>query len=239
VQVFPSDGKYGVGNLVPFGFGVLERAQILVRLFRDLGFDADGEHWYAEDGTKYFFNSCETVANLIDFMDLDSDPMRLEECEGFENQNSKHLFGNFRLEREQDLLLVPGFTFDRAMRALPFIQIVNAATAIDINSAPAEIFQAIDPNIKSIDLEEILNFRASEQGPFVQFKLAEQLGAVAPGFNFNLTQRLFKTENDNYEIVGKLSCGAGVFFNKSYVRLARIAGGRIAKDTYRSFRLKY
>jgi len=50
--------------------------------------------------------------------------------------------------------------------------------------------------------------------------------------------RFIGTENENFEIVVKLHCGGGVFYNKSYTKLTRVGGGRLLVDIYKSFRVR-
>jgi len=237
-QIVPADGKFSLTNLVPIALGVVERAPVLIRLFQSLGFDSDGEYWVSSKGEKFFFNSCETVANLIDFMDADSEPIKLDECQGFESPNNIDLFHNFRPEREEELLLVPGFTFDRLIRALPFVKVVNPTISVDINSASLEILRAIEPNSTSFDLDSIMSFRSSLEGPFVQFNLNQQLSDLLPNLDPQNLMRFIGTENENFEIVVKLDCGGGVFYNKSYTKLTRVGGGRLLVDIYKSFRVR-
>ncbi|MCS6894358.1 MAG: type II secretion system protein GspK, partial [Deltaproteobacteria bacterium] len=124
VQIVPADGKFPLNTLVPYTTVQNERAEILIRLYRLLGFDNDGQVWVDSSGREYYLNACQTVASLVDFMDFDKNPAKLDECEGFETDNQYHLFGNFKPTDFDELLSVPGYTADRISRIMPFTRLI-------------------------------------------------------------------------------------------------------------------
>ncbi|MCS6960900.1 MAG: general secretion pathway protein GspK [Deltaproteobacteria bacterium] len=224
LQIIPSEGKIPLNSVVPLTSVIQERAEMLIRLFRLLGFDNDGQVWFDDKGREFALDSCKTVASLVDFIDYDNSSVKLDECDGFESEYGYELFGNFKPTDFNELLSVPGFTADRIVRIMPFVRLSELnPTNIDINSAPDLVIRALVPQIDSIDLKNILEFRVSLDGPFNQFQKLKQLEQLIA--NQEIAQKLSNsttTETKIFEMYAEYRCGNQLFMARGIADIARL-----------------
>lgn len=235
-QIIPAEGKLPLNYVVPLTTVAPERAEVLIRLFEALGFDNDGQIWTDSRGNSFNLGACQTVASLVDFMDLDSTSVKLEGCSGFESEYGYSLFGNFKPSDFNELLSVPGFTADRIGRLMPFTRLIAFRQNIDLNTVSDIVLKALIPDIQDVDIRNIFEFRTSQDGPFTQFQREEQLRQIIP--NPDLINKILVstgTESNTFENYVKYACGQTVFMARGYTDLARL-GQAIKINRFNSIR---
>ncbi|MCS6894347.1 MAG: hypothetical protein NZO16_07290, partial [Deltaproteobacteria bacterium] len=96
---------------------------------------------------------------------------------------------------------------------------------IDLNTVSDLLLMSIIPELDSVDLKNILEFRKSVEGPFSQFRGDDQLGNLVsnPDIVAKIRDKMV-TENTSFEIYAKYECGGGVFMSRAVIDVARLGG---------------
>ncbi len=234
VQIIPYDSKFPLGSVVPFTTVQLDRAEMLINLFRELGFDQDGQIWTDQMGRRFFLDACQTVASLVDFMDIDTVSVDLGECRGMESEYGYSLFGNFKPLDFNQLTLVPGFTIDRVSRIMPFTTVQSIRTYLDLNTVSDLVLKALVPQLKPNQILSIIDFRSSLDGPFTQFSRDQQLQSLlSDQLVIDSIKNKTSTESKTFEIYGSYRCGMTSYKSRAIIDLARL-GDRNRINDYNS-----
>ncbi len=151
LEITANNGGFPVGKLT--GSGVDKYAETLKNLFDILGFDEDKEQDFNSRCGSKVFSPEEMVGNLIDYLDKDekSSSGTYPGCEG-ELSEEKKFRNDGKISNPEELLNIPGFTWNRWNKLYPFVDISNNANQsgqISINAAKPEVLRAIDPNVVS------------------------------------------------------------------------------------------
>jgi general secretion pathway protein K len=192
------------------------KRDILVRLFQNLGFDNDLD----ELETRWQFNgkhftSEELVANLIDFMDADdtsySDPNFVP---GVEGMLPKGTFPNKKPTWVSELNSIPGFTPARVRKLEPLITFVGV-TSTNVNFAPPIILQSLSSAMTQNEIQQIIEFRDSENGPFSN---ASAIANIVGGTIWNEINTTVGYSSDYFQVIGKVDLGVKSYFVRSILQ---------------------
>ena len=201
---------------------VQKRREILLRLFKILDFDGE----LAEpDQTGLFpkrvFSSEELVSNLIDYLDADQesfhDPAN-QLREGVEGQlPDKSIYRNDGvISRVGELSTIPGFTPGRLRRLEPFIT-AEGSGMININVAPVEVLQALDPDITPEIAQAIRSFAEGEDGPFQSPQDLQKVPGVPDGLAGKLAG-IITVSGNRYNSIARVAYpGQAAFFMRATI----------------------
>jgi general secretion pathway protein K len=197
------------------------------RLFKVLGFDTDERE---VDQTALFsgkhFKSDELVANLIDYMDSNtesySSPGFAQGIEGDLPTTSP--FRNEHIDSiSSELGSIPGFTPARVQRILPFV--TTTSSKININAAPKEVLMAISDDITDQVAQAIIDYRnPASGGPFVPATWIQELQRITQSNDPNITS-LTNIKSSYYEVIAKVDYGTSYFMARSVLR--SLGAGRL------------
>lgn len=237
LEIRPEASKIPLRQLLPVQNNNpdLRWRNVLARLFKNLGFDNDNQ----EDTSGLFpgrvFGAEEMVANLIDYMDSDRESYTPPDsfASGIEADIPQGRFPNRRIARVEELSLIPGFTPDR-MRALsPFVHAIGSFSLgdiqVNINTAPFLVLRSLHDDIDDAAAQRIIEFRESDEGPFVHHRLREQVTTLVDeeiyedptsGIRF-----LISPQSSWFQVIAKVDYQTAVFFARAY--LARADKGEL------------
>ncbi|MCO6431433.1 MAG: general secretion pathway protein GspK [Deltaproteobacteria bacterium] len=213
LEIRPEGAKLNVNNLVPRQFNGqpdLKYRRIFERLFTLLQFDQDEEEQASGPAQGEFFGVKEMVANLIDYMDPDEEPYDADGFRGIENERSG--FSNNRISRLEELAAVPGFTPARVQRLLPFLTAYDNFY-LNLNLAPRILLLSLHPDLEEAQIDQIIAFRSSEEGPFQNTnKLAEFIpdDSILSDINPLLTHR-----NQWFQVLAKVDYGTSTYYMRA------------------------
>lgn len=207
---------------------------VLECLFRDLGFDNDAtEVWQNPPFQNRFFTSQELVANLIDFMDPDSESYNEQDyAKGIEGEiKDKELgvFKNSRIEEIDEMSAIPGFTPARLRHALPYLTTHGAKNKININLASRRVLKCLHPGITESAVDKIIGFRQSEEGPFTKDNIASEMSSkivddvtwngtsTQGGISSMVSAGPAQSESPHFAVLAKVDYGAATYFMRAYV----------------------
>lgn len=192
--------------------------QTLLSLLKTLGFDQPLPMNESRDGSP-LPDSEQLVANLIDFIDDDSDsflPDAIITKPGIEAElPSGQIFPNRPfMSLANELPGVPGFTPARIQKLLPFIT-DRATTGININAASSEVISSYfkdDPSAAS-KIESCKN-PAQGGGPIVNEQDLTTRCVIAPPVN------LIEYNAKNFDVIAKVEYGTASFMATAQLKLA-------------------
>jgi type II secretory pathway component PulK len=190
-----------------------QRKAIMRQLFKNLNFDDDKEIVRSGPFKGKFFNSSQMVANLIDYMDSDSNPYSDGEYTGVESEATKEIFANAPIERSSELASVPGFTPSRLQRLMPFIT-TSDAYQININLAGKEIIMALDPSLSEKDAERILTATQGPDGPITD---VASLSSMMPNYTKLSGSGIAALSTTVLQILAKVQIGESRYFLRANV----------------------
>lgn len=188
---------------------------VLVRLFKNLGFDEDKEN--VEQSGKFkgkFFNSQALVANLVDYMDPDDESYDPGDfSKGIESELSKGTFPNRQPQRLSEISSIPGFTSARMRKLEPYLT-VYGQDRIDINLASNTVLHALHERLGDPEIKEILDYRKSDEGPFKNAdpKLQE---IINNSDVYNEVSRMVGVNSDWFQVLAKVDYGTSTYFMRS------------------------
>lgn len=103
------------------------------------------------------------VDRLVDWMDADDNPSGSGGAEDFHYYDKPYSVKNGRLDRWQELALIDGFDAEVLDTLRPFVTVrsvpESGKTAVNINTAEAEVLRAIFPNMADTDAESVVSGR--------------------------------------------------------------------------------
>ncbi|NMC64498.1 MAG: general secretion pathway protein GspK, partial [SAR324 cluster bacterium] len=140
-------------------------------MFRDLGFDNDSnEVWKQAPFQGRFFNAQQLVANLIDYMDKDSESYNEQNfekgVEGEIKEQDGDIFKNNIIQQIDEIGTIPGFTASRTRKLLPYVTTYGEKKTVNLNLASRRILKCLSPEILPNEVDKIIEYRESEDGPF-------------------------------------------------------------------------
>ena len=221
LEIRPEESKLPLRSLLPTlgGKPDVRWRGILSRLFESLGFNDDEE----KDHTKIYddrvFTSDELVAILIDYMDRDQDSYDSGDfASGIEGDPRipKGKFPNTRIRRIGELSTIPGFTPARLRKLLPFITTFGNSR-ININLAPKQVIRALHEDLDDSQIDQIIEFRDSEDGPFTPQNRKEELSDIIGEDIYNEISSIISVESRWFQILSKVDYGTSSYFMRAYI----------------------
>ena len=227
LQLTSENGKFPIRKILQ-GNGLqvdVRNRDILRRLFKVLGFDNDTNE---VDQTSLFagrhFKSDELVANLIDYMDANTDnydepgfaqgiEAGLPTNAGFRNEFIESL--------SSELSGIPGFTPARVQRLLPFIT-ANSSGKINVNAAPKEVLMALSDDVTDAVGQAIIDFRTPQGGgPFTSFNMRSELKRLANSSDPIFDSSVIDYKGSYYEVITKVDFGTSNFMARAIIYAKR------------------
>ena len=222
LEIRPEEAKISLSDIVRTAGAVPGRRDILVRLFRLLGFDDDEE---VDQGILFRgrrFSAEEMAANLIDYIDSDKesyrDPDGNFKAAGVESEVPEGIFPNEGIKELTELAAIPGFTPTRVRKLLPFI--TTKPTQVSINVAPPVVLKSLHGDITDQMISQIIQFRTDENGPF------KSPGEVQPYVGQSIYDAIsvyIGKESRYFQVIAKVDYGTSVFFMRAVIN--KPAGG--------------
>lgn len=209
----------------------------LVRLFRELGFDDDGETDHTGNFNNRVFTSEELVAGLIDYMDSDQDSYEDKDgpfASGYESQLPEGYFSNKPVARISEISRIPGFTPARVRAITPFIT-VQGNRRININLAPRLVIKSLSENLTDDMVSQIISFRDGEEGPFTRDggKFRQPLEDILGAEVFSEIHPNIDYRGRYFQVLAKVDYGSNAAFMRAVLR----EGGFNQAPAIRSFEL--
>jgi general secretion pathway protein K len=112
-------------------------------------------------------------------------------------QDPPYRAANRPLVSTSELLLVQGFTDEVVATLAPHVTALPAVTAINVNTATAEVLLALDPNLTAQDVETLLAER--EQKPFTDhatFLAHDAMAGLSPAVTTDVSSSWFQVLTD-------------------------------------------
>lgn len=199
----------------------------LTRLFEVLGFDNDVKDVPTTGRfANRHFKAQETVANLIDYMDADTDSYSASNfAQGIEGSlPNDEPFRNQRIDSLGELNSIPGFTANRLRLLIPLLT-TSGSSYININSARSQVLQALDPQISDTIAANMITFRADPAagGPFSQNAKRDQLLTLVGAATDNFLP-LVNTSSTKFQVIAKVDYVTSTFIARAMIGRASVAG---------------
>lgn len=232
LEISPLGAKIPLGCLITTSAGNPPPPywlNVFKRLFANQGFDNDGEPDQTGRFEDRVFNSSELVANLVDFMDADSESLETPGFQGIESDLPAGVFRNSKILKETELASIPGFTPARLQRILRFIS-ASSKCQINLNSVPGDVLVSLHPEISEKEIENIKAFRSGETGPFKQSSELQQYISQAAYTELD-QNRVFETRGSRFIVIAKAAFLANVTFIKAEIDTQR-SKDSLPKITY-------
>jgi type II secretory pathway component PulK len=229
LEIAPEGGKIPVRQLLNTSNDTVNVTWrgVLERLFQGLGFDDDKKE--VSPGGRFagrHFTSQEMVANLIDYMDTDtnsySDSNFAQGVEG--SLPPDEPLRNQKMDSLSELASVPGFTPNRVRVLIPLLT-TSGSTFVNVNSARPQVLRSLDRDINDTMVQQIIAFRsdANGGGPFKQNEKREQLFQIVGGAVDNFAS-LVNTSSSKFQIIAKVDFVTSSFMARAMVTRANVAG---------------
>ncbi|MBP9838827.1 MAG: general secretion pathway protein GspK, partial [Proteobacteria bacterium] len=193
----------------------MERQQFKKEEFRTLGNAA--------------YSPSDQVAIIADWIDKDKDSFQssLFDGKGFESTADKGWFFNRKFKNISELANVPGITLNELQYLSKFLKVTISSlgtnSAININTAPVEVLQAI--GFPENQIEEIARQRLS-------YPYTTQSTAVLTAGNEQLKGKV-KFKSSEFSAIARIEMPTKVFWVKSRITMLPGVGNRRAKiDSY-------
>lgn len=229
LEIAPEGGKLPLRqmlNATNSTVNVLWRGT-LTRLFQVLDFDNDvKEVALVGPFTGRHFKAEELVANLIDYMDADTDSYSASSfAQGIEGSLPKdEPFKNQSIDSLGELSSIPGFTPNRLRLLIPLLT-TSGTNNININSARSQLLRALDPQISETIANNMISFRSDPAagGPFTMNQRRDQLvSIVGPAADSFLQQ--VNTSSSKFQVIAKVDYITSTFMARAMIGRATVAG---------------
>lgn len=238
LEIRPEDSKFSIRNLAPGGSqeSFLKWRGRFVRLFQSepLKFDED-EDQVDQTGIKpdKHFDSEELVANLIDYMDDNTESYSESGFKsGIESEVPEGLFPpTGGMKRIGELSVIPGFTPQRVAKLMPLVTVGRFRDAnsgsrqININIAPKEIIRALDENITEDQANQIFDKAHSDQ-PFEDTTYGAELSNILDQSLYTEITSAISVSSNNFQVIAKVDYGTSRFYIRAYL-LKKPGGGEL------------
>ena len=212
LELIADNQKFPIKPLVTGNIVDVTARGIFVRLFQKLGFDNDlneletngkfkGKHFAAE----------EMVANLIDYIDEDSDSYADPTfVSGIESQLPKNFFPNKAPDWISQLRIIPGFTANRMRKLEPLLTPYGLTT--NVNFTPIQILESLSTQIGKREVEQIIEAREGKNGPL------SGNGAFANIVTAPVKAQIGKFidyESSYFQVISKVEYGVKAYFMRA------------------------
>lgn len=222
LEIRPEESKVPIRALVPVSSGPpdLKWRELMVRLFRRLGFDEDKEVDQSGLFPGRHFTSEELVAALIDYMDSDNESYAPGDfAEGIEGQLPPNTLANNRIARIGELSGIPGFTPARLRKLSPFMTVFGNGR-ININLAPKLILEVLSPDINESQVQQIIDYRSGKEGPFNEQSFSSVLAEIIGQDIWERVSSMLTVRGGWFQVLSKVDYGNSTYFMRAYVSKA-------------------
>lgn len=204
----------------------------LVALFKNLGFDSDpklANQSTQKGGSEKNYSSAEMVANLIDYLDADKNSYAdssfsaqgiegdLPPGEEFRNENTIESLSS-------ELSSIPGFSANRIQRLLPFVS-SRSRDSINVNSASAEVFEAIVQGLDSSASPGLGQKLVECRNPAYDGSYRSQISTCIGADTAQQIEKVLVIQSDLYYVIAKVEFGLATFM--ATATLKGSASGRL------------
>lgn len=219
LEIRPEDSKIPLRMLTVSGTANNTWRDILVRLFRNLGFDNDNEiDQTGLLGANTKVDSQKLVAMLIDYSDPDNTPYSDPGfAEGFEGDTDKQIFPNRNFNRLSELATIPGFTAARLQRLSPFVSAENI-TYVNINTAPREVLKALSDGIDDSVADQIINFRTGSEGPITGSEGSHSFESIVGSSLATELATLIRPLSNRFQVIAKVDYDTSTYFMRAVLK---------------------
>lgn len=217
LEIRPEEAKLPLRSLVSGRRGNEKWRDVFVRFFQKMGFDDDN----LPDESGLFpgrvFSASEVVANLIDYMDPDSEDYQASDFPtGIESTLDKDVFANKHIRWLGELHNVPGMNQSRIRRISPFLTAFGSGRRININLAPRAVLESLSPEIGQPEVDAIIAFRSSET-PFDNQNKKIELSLIVGQDIYDRVAPMIDVQSRWFQIIAKVDYGASTSFMRAYV----------------------
>jgi type II secretory pathway component PulK len=201
---------------------------ILVSLFKDLGFDNPPTNNDPNEATPArAYSSTEMVANLIDYLDNDQVSYSDGSFQGTESElpQGTEFPNQGRIESLQsELTSIPGFTPLRVQQLIPYISIHRKAQ-ININAAPRRVLRALieglDPTTAGgtavAEADKLILCRdPANGGPYNESFRTQMSACITPSTAERIKPKL-TNKASIFSVITKVEYGNTSFFSSAYL----------------------
>ena len=237
LEIRPEETKIPIKTLLPSslsgGPDPIWRG-VLTRLFQNLGFDEDKEQDHTGLFPQRVFGAEEMVANLVDYMDRDNESYQDANgafASGIEGELPADTFPNQQIKRVGEIANIPGFTPARVQRLLPLLTGFGDGRRVNINLAPKVVLKSLSAGMSDQNVEDIIAFRMSEQGPFTLHNKTTELAALLGDTLSNEVNSYLDVEAKWFQIIAKVDYGTSTFFLRGYVQETQTGQLPIVRST--------
>ncbi len=219
LEIRPEDSKIPLRMLTLGGTVNNTWRDVLVRLFKNLGFNDDNEvDQTGLLGANVKVDAEKMVALLIDYSDSDTKPYSDPGfAEGFEGDRDNEIFPNRNFKRISELATIPGFTAARLQRLSPFVS-AEEIQYVNINSASREVLKALSDDIDDSVAEQIINFRTGAEGPITGSAGSHPLSSVVSGNLSTDIAALYRTESVRFQVIAKVDYDTSTYFLRAVLK---------------------
>lgn len=224
LEIRPEDAKVRLTQVLPVASGTPDQRwyNVLVRLFRQLGFDDDVNEVDTWGPTKgQHTNAEQLVARIIDYIDSNDTSYENGGIEGDLPPDQK--FPNQPPKKIEELASIPGFTPARIRKLMPFATTFGQGR-ININFAPALVLSSLNEGMTPDVVENIIKFRESEEGPFRFDSLKQKMTEYVPEEVYDDPQTgisvLISPGSNWFQVLAKVDYGTATYFMRSYLSKA-------------------
>lgn len=160
---------------------------------------------------------------VLDWMDADTQPRSTgAEDDYYQNLVPGYRAANQPIQSARELLLIKGFTPDNVAKLETLVTALPQSTAININTAPAEVLAALFEGMSIKEAQQIVDYR--KQRPFQE---VSQLKDAIPG-SYQMPKHSLLTTSSEFFLVR-----SAVQFGRYYQHaLAYLHRPRDARDSY-------
>lgn len=201
---------------------------MFVLLFDNLGFSKDQDPWEDRSGRSRVLDSRQMVAALVDYVDADRNPYRLDSFSGVETHSDGTPFPDQLPLQLEELSQVPGFTPRRLSLLTPHMTVTPGLSGVNPNYASEEVLQAIDPSLTSSQYRALHDAARGPDGPLD--------GTSIQGYfpNYNQLNQYLSLSDTKFQIIAKVEVEGNSFFLRGLVESST---GSATAPTVENFRI--
>lgn len=224
LEISPTGAKMPIQCITDRPAGNPDRwLDTFAQLFQSLGFD---DPPFAEpEPSGHFegkvFKSNDLVANLLDYIDRDSDSLNIGPYQGVESDVTG-IFKNVDINRESELSSIPGFTPRRVQELLKHLSVYNACF-INFNAVGEKVFLSLDRQLIPDDFANVkLRREDPNQPPMTSYN--ELKAAMGGKTVLDPIQTYLKSGSKQFTVIAKVQTAASVTYLRALLRVVGYSG---------------
>lgn len=199
----------------------------LINLMVNLGFNNDGEVDQTGRFPSRVVTPQEMAGLIIDYMD--NDTTSYEASLGEADLPKELCPSNKTIERLEDLAVLPGFTAKRLQLLEPYVT-VGDTTTVNLNLVSREVLNAF-PAITQQDVDAVIDYRQSRNGPFNSISYASVLPSLTPYFSSARIPKVNPVSN-LFDTIAKANYGTSTYFIKAVLRRSGTVPDVLSTELY-------